>query len=86
MSHSNSNLVAVVVRQLKNNRPVVSKVILQSDDKTVDNQFDYLVYKADEHINGVRKTFVELYDANWYIEIIDTDTDEIVKSVHYTQC
>jgi len=83
MSHSNSNLVAVVMRQLKNHRPAVSKVIQQSEDKTVDDQIHYLTTKADEHIDEFKKGFVEYRNADWYIDIINTNTDKVISTTHY---
>ncbi len=71
-------LTAVVIRQLQHHNPVASAVIQQSDND-VDDQIQYLLSKAEEHIQEFKKTFVEFHRANWYVDIIEDVTNKIVK-------
>jgi len=43
-------LFGVVIRQVQNNRPVVSAIINKSEDKDVDDQIHYLLSKGEEHM------------------------------------
>lgn len=75
-------LVAVVIRQLKNNRPVTSKIIEAPNDPDVDYGVDYqegyLLSVAKDHIRTFKTVLPEFIDATWYIDIIDKCTDKVI--------
>lgn len=73
-------LIAVVIRHLQDNRPVVSAIINQSDDKEVDDQVHYLMSKAKEHVHTFIKEFVEFSKAVWYIDICDDTSLRVMTS------
>lgn len=79
-NNHHGKLVAAVVRVLGNNRPVTSFIILQSEDKEVDDQVHYLVSKGKEHIQEFTNKFVEFKRATWYIDVIDELTGTMIDS------
>ncbi|NTW90603.1 MAG: hypothetical protein HGA35_01500 [Erysipelotrichaceae bacterium] len=73
-------LIAVVIRHLQDNRPVVSAIINESSSKDVDDQIGYLMSEAKEHVHTFIAEFVEFSKAVWYIDICEESSLKVVTS------
>ena len=62
--------VAVIIRQLKDNRPVAMTIIKQPDRLDYDFEF-YAIEESKPIINEFKEKFIEFMDADFYVDIVD---------------
>lgn len=72
--------IAVVIRQLKNHRPVASIVLDHKGLPDLDDPIHYLIGQGKDHIVKFQNEFVEFKNADWYIDIIQTSDQSVVKT------
>lgn len=63
--------MCVVIRQLKDCRPVLSTIIKDPNDPNIDALDSYFKEEANEHIRRFTERFPEFISGSFYIDIID---------------
>lgn len=65
----------VVTRQLKGHRPVVAAVICEPATHDRDSIEGWLKAVAQDRIDDMKKLFVEFEEAEFYVDIVEIDTE-----------
>jgi len=76
-----SAYTVVVIRHLPRHRPTVSKILhYQGYEGTFEQMKSTFLAQAYQHIARHMETFIEFQHAGWFVEIVNTETDELLFS------
>lgn len=75
-------IYGVLIRQVKNNRPVTTGVFKDPGDLSAKNIDDYFTSEAKDTIKSIVKNIPEFSEATWYLDVFDTNFPLKIKTIN----
>jgi len=75
-------IYGVLIRQVKNNRPVTTGVFKDPGDLSTKDIDNYFTSEAKDTIKSIVKNIPEFSEATWYLDVFDTNFPLKIKTIN----